>query len=135
LGYSIFGFNIIQFAGPALAMLATVLIFIISFSNLPAGFARGANNRQLFVGMLWCVFVYLLLTTILHPWYIVTLLAVSLLTPYRFPVVWSGMIFLTYAGYSENGFTENLLLVALEYVIVIAYLLYETVWMNRHAHS
>lgn len=75
--------------------------------------------------------VYLLSTTILHPWYIVTLLAVSLLTPYRFPVVWTGLIFLTYAGYTENGFNENLFLVALEYIGMIAYLLYETVWAKE----
>lgn len=133
-GYLIFGFNIIQFAGPLLALAATMIILRISFRNLPSQFA-GQIDKNLFDGMLWCLLVYFLSTAILHPWYIITLLAISLFTPYRFPVVWTGAIFLTYAGYTGNGFRENLFLVALEYIVVIAYVLYETVWTNRKSHS
>jgi alpha-1,6-mannosyltransferase len=134
-GYYIFGFNIIQFAGPVLAFSAAVLILTLSFRNLRGGSGGGNNDADLFKRMVWCLFIYLLSTTILHPWYMITLLSISLLTPYRFPVLWSALIFLTYSGYTEEGFDENLILVAAEYIMVIAYLLYETVWMNRNAHS
>jgi hypothetical protein len=133
LGYFVFGFNIIQFSGPVLGLMATVIIMIISFRNLPHKFS-GTVDAGLFNGMLWCLLVYLLFTTILHPWYIITLLAICIFTPYRFPVVWTGMIFLTYEGYSIRGFNENLLLIAFEYIVMTAYLLYETVWTKRRDH-
>lgn len=128
-GYHIFGFNIIQFAGPALAFIAASLILIISFRNLPAKVAFGID-LTIFTRMLWCMFIYLLFTTILHPWYIITLLAISIFTPYRFPVVWSCFIFFTYTGYTENGYKEKLYLVAAEYIIVIGYLFYELYGRN-----
>lgn len=129
-GYFIFGFNIIQFAGPVMALIATCLILTISFRNLPSKIGAGIDPG-IFSAMLWCMLVYLLFTTILHPWYIITLLAISVFTTYRFPLVWSCLIFLSYTGYTENAYHENLLLVALEYIIVIAYLLYETLWTKR----
>jgi uncharacterized membrane protein len=134
LGYLVFGFNIIQFAGPFLALAATGVILAITLRNLPLTFPDQIDS-SLFKYMLWCMLVYLLSATILHPWYIATLLAVSLFTPYRFPLVWTGIIFLSYAGYTKKGYEENLILIALEYIIVIAYLLYETVWRKRQSHS
>lgn len=130
LGYLVFGFNIIQYAGPVLAVGATVIILTISFRLSASAIGRDIDTNT-FEVMLWCMLVYLLSTAILHPWYILTLLAISLFTPYRFPVLWTGLIFLTYAGYSSTGFQENLLLVAIEYIAVFAYLLYETVWKKQ----
>jgi alpha-1,6-mannosyltransferase len=132
-GYLIAGFNIIQYAGPILALVAASLILYISFHNFQATIT-GTIDHSFFNQMLWCIFIYFLSVTILHPWYIITLLAISILTPYRFPLVWTGAIFLTYAGYNETGFDESLSLVALEYGLVIAYLLYETVWMRQRNH-
>lgn len=132
-GYSLFGFNIIQFSGPVLGLMATVIIMTISLRNLPIKFPQTVD-AQLFKDMLWCLLVYFLFTTILHPWYIITLLAICIFTPYRFPVVWTAMIFLTYEGYTINGFNENLYVIALEYVVVLAYLLYETVWTKKRDH-
>ena len=133
-GYIVAGFNIIQYAGPFLALLAGVLILSISFRNLPPTGFRALDSK-LFKEMLWCLFIYFLSTTILHPWYIITLLGISIMTPYRFPMVWTGVIFLTYEGYTETVFKERLILVALEYAIVIAYLIYETVWTSQRNRS
>ncbi|HEX8041576.1 MAG TPA: hypothetical protein VF490_20655, partial [Chryseosolibacter sp.] len=129
LGYLIAGFNIIQYSGPLLAAVATVAILKISLRKLPETFP-GAIDVDIFGHMLWCLLAYFLCTTILHPWYILTLLALSLLTPYRFTVVWTAMIFLTYAGYTKVSFHENLFAVALEYIVVMACLLYEMVWIK-----
>lgn len=134
LGYLMFGFNIIYFAGPFLAVAATAIILLIAFRNLPSTFP-GRIDSSLFKYMLWCILVYLVSATILHPWYIVTLLAVSLFTPYGFPVVWTGLIFFSYAGYTQKGYEENLFLLALEYIMVMAYLFYETVWRKHRNYS
>lgn len=129
-GYIVFGFNIIQFAGPLLATVATVLILIISFRK-----ADGSSPEKLgpkfFTTMLWCLFIYFISTTTLHPWYIITLLAISVFSGHHFPILWTGLIFLTYSGYSEYSFHENYFLVALEYIILFAYILCETVWRKR----
>jgi hypothetical protein len=134
IGFLIFGFNIIQFAGPILALTAASLILWISFNGSNSLPLRD-NYHQQFRAMLWCLFVYFISTTILHPWYIITLLALSLFTPYRFPVLWTGLIFLTYAGYTENSFQENIFLVALEYIVLFSYILFETVWQRPKSHS
>jgi hypothetical protein len=133
-GYAIFGFNIIQFAGPILAFIAAVCIFRIAFAPLNQPMNQGLHP-ELFKRMLWCLLIYFMSTTILHPWYVITLLAISLYTPYHFPILWTGLIFLTYAGYEEHSFRENLLLVSLEYIILLAYISYETLWTSRKSHS
>lgn len=134
LGYLIFGFNIIQYAGPLLAIVAAALILRVAFRPTYLSFAR-ALNSDLFKAMSLCLLVYFLSTTILHPWYIITLLAISIFAGYRFPIVWTGVVFLTYAGYTKTAYHENYFFVALEYIIVILWLLFETVWKPRQNHS
>ncbi|MDZ7649458.1 MAG: hypothetical protein U5K54_21165 [Cytophagales bacterium] len=53
------------------------------------------------------------------------MLVLSIFTPYRFALVWTGFIFLTYAGYRIDSFKENLWLIAFEYLVVIGYLIFE----------
>lgn len=132
LGYWIFGFNIIQAAGPALAIIATIWILRIAFRQLTPD---PNPYPHLFKSMLWCLLIYFASTTTLHPWYILTILAISVFTPYHFPILWTGLIFLTYAGYTEAAFKENLFLVAIEYVLLFAYILYETLWIRHRSHS
>ena len=75
--------------------------------------------------MLFAVSFYFLLATTIHPWYIATPLLLSLFTKYRFPIVWSFMVMLSYAAYGENGFHENLLVVGIEYLVVILFYIWE----------
>ncbi|MGB5357774.1 MAG: mannosyltransferase, partial [Eudoraea sp.] len=60
-----------------------------------------------------------------HPWYIVFLLLLSLYTDYKFPIIWSALVFLSYAAYSNSNFEENYLLLMIEYFLVIGMMLYE----------
>jgi alpha-1,6-mannosyltransferase len=48
---------------------------------------------------------------------------------FRFAMVWSFLIFMTYAGYSKNDFQEIIWITALQYIIVLGYLAYE---LYRH---
>jgi alpha-1,6-mannosyltransferase len=93
---------------------------------------NNAITTQLFETAMFILLSYLLLTTTLHPWYITPLLAISIFTHFRFAIVWSAMIFLTYAGYTNNGFEENLWLTTLEYISVMGYLAYELVWKRKY---
>jgi hypothetical protein len=50
------------------------------------------------------------------------------LSNYRYAVLWSGLILMTYSGYSVSNYSENLWLVMVEYLLVFAYLSYEIAW-------
>lgn len=134
LGYVILGYNIIYVAGPLLAAVAFFLILNISIKGLPKIFldapgnppARTLTPEWLYIQTLaGCLLIYYLFTTTLHPWYITTLLAVSVFTNFRFVILWTFAIFFTYAGYHEGGFSENLWLISFEYFSVFGFFAYE----------
>jgi hypothetical protein len=132
-GYLIYDYNIIQTIGWKLGLTAAVLIFAVT-----AFFQESKRTETIsvnfFTSMLWCLFIYFLFTTTLHPWYITLLLLISVFTQYRFVILWTALIFLTYAGYHANGFHENLSIIAFEYIILLGYLLFELKWKRDPIH-
>lgn len=126
-GFWQYGYNIIQTAGWKLGMIAAILILLVSFRKGLAWDSLVDENTypSLIMKWMWSLGIYFLFATILHPWYITTLLALSIFTTFRFPLVWTGLIFLSYAGYNQHGFQENLWLTTLEYLVVIGYLIFE----------
>ncbi len=121
IGYWVKGYNIIESSGKWMAM--ATFLGIISYTVWD-----GFKKPGLPFSLLMCFTIFLIFSTTLHPWYITTLIAIGALTKMRFPIVWSVLIFFTYAGYSETGYQENLWIVGLEYIITFSYLLYE---LNR----
>ena len=95
-----------------------------------ATFKRIETTTQLLVAMLFAVSVYFLLSTTVHPWYVATPLLLSVFTRYRFAIVWSLLVMLSYSAYGEE-FNENLWLVAVEYLVVIGMAVYE-IWIVKH---
>jgi len=118
VGFWYKGYNIIQTAGPRLGMLVLVLIILFSWY----AWKRRMPEPLAFM---WVLVIYVAFTTTLHPWYILPILAFSVFTRYKFPVVWSLMIFFTYSGYSANAYSENPLVIAMEYLVVYGVMLYE----------
>ncbi len=111
------GYNPIATIGPFLGLISVSLILFFSWSTrlkitLP--------ERWLFV-----LTAYLLCATTVHPWYVVPLLALSTLTQFRFPVVWSAVLPLTYIAYGQAGFHENLWVVGVEYLLVVGWMWWE----------
>jgi alpha-1,6-mannosyltransferase len=138
LGFAVFGFNVIYIAGPLLAVTGLALILNVSTKGVPEIFfdaehltlLKGSTEMRYILTLVACLLIYYLFTTTLHPWYISTLLALSLFTNFRFVILWTFVIFLTYAGYSEDGFSENVWLVSVEYCTVFGLLAFE-VWSNK----
>lgn len=126
LGYQIYGYNQIQYIGPLLSLVTLAGILFVAFR------LKKANIYQLTEAFLGAFTIYLLLATIVHPWYITTLVALSVLTNWRFPMLWSGLALLSYAAYQNATYDENLYLVALEYLLVFAAIFYE--WRKRSIH-
>jgi len=126
-GFWKYGYNIIQTAGWKLSLIAGILILLVSFrKGLTWSYIINENTYPcLITKWMWSLSIYFLFATIMHPWYITTLLALSIFTSYRFSLIWTGLIFLSYSGYNKNGFQENLWLTTLEYLVVIGYLIFE----------
>ncbi|WP_342750369.1 polyprenol phosphomannose-dependent alpha 1,6 mannosyltransferase MptB [Aureitalea marina] len=119
IGFQTIGWNIIADVGKILPLIVLAFVLIISLIR------DQKNMRQLITSMLWCISFYFLLSTTVHPWYIATPLILGVFTPFRFPVIWSLLVMLSYSAYTANGFQENLELVALEYILGIVFVLME----------
>jgi alpha-1,6-mannosyltransferase len=145
-GFWKYGYNIIQTVGIKLAIYCAVVILLYAIWDfIQSAYRQGRNSKfkiqnqkllafnvqlptsqtSLLNAYLFTLCIYFAFTTTVHPWYTTTLLALSIFTKFRFPLIWTGLIFLTYAGYSANGFSESLWLTALEYGIVISYFGFE----------
>lgn len=98
-------------------MFTIVLLFTI--------LRRNKDLSVLFASMLWILTLYYLLTPTVHPWYIIPILLISLFTKFRFPILWSVVIMLSYYAYSQPGYKENTMLLALEYLTVLWAIGYE----------
>jgi len=119
IGFQMVGWNIIGTVGKILPVL--VLLFVLGL----AFFRNNKTQKQLFTAMLFAVSIYFLLSTTVHPWYIATPLFLSVFTKYKFPIVWSFVVMLSYYAYGKDGFDENLWLVTLEYAGVIGFAVWE----------
>jgi alpha-1,6-mannosyltransferase len=60
-----------------------------------------------------------------HPWYLAIPLILSVFTNYKYVLIWSFTIILSYVAYSNEQFQENLWLVAIEYSLVFLMLGWE----------
>ncbi|MEM7372023.1 MAG: hypothetical protein AAF587_25630 [Bacteroidota bacterium] len=120
-GFQLTGYNIIQSAGPVLA------IFTILGIGL---FAWKERTDQLSRSMMWVFLIYFSFASIVHPWYSLTLVALCVCTPYRFPIVWTMLIPLSYATYRTTDYIEPLWLVGIEYCLLAVVIGWE-LWQRR----
>lgn len=102
-----------------------VAVTVIIFTLLMAFFRKNQELKTLITSMLMVLSLYFFLSSTVHPWYVVFLLGLTIFTKYRFPVVWSFAVILSYWAYSNPEYQENLWLLALEYILVFGYLIYE----------
>ncbi|MDC8002947.1 glycosyltransferase 87 family protein [Aureisphaera galaxeae] len=119
IGFQTIGWNIIASVGKILPLVVIGFLLLLSF------FRKNTETKPLITALLFGVSFYFLLSTTVHPWYVATPLILSVFTKYRFAIVWSAFVMLSYSAYGAEGFSENLWLVALEYVVVAGFLLWE----------
>jgi hypothetical protein len=99
--------------------IITVLLF--------AFLRKKQDLNTLLSSMMWVLAIYYFMATTVHPWYSIFLILLAIFTSYRFALVWSAAITLSYYAYSQPDFRENLWLLALEYSTVFGFLFYEIV--------
>ena len=135
VGYQITGYNEIALIGPALALCTFLgIVLAAAFTLLsadvassevvPPSFSRRSFKRSR-APFLFAITLYLAFSPTVHPWYVCLPLFLCGFTSFRYPVVWSGLIMLTYINYSYQPYWENLWVVAFEYLVVASYLLWE----------
>lgn len=119
IGYGLTGYNEIAIIGQFIPILTIFALLILTF------FRRNTSIKQLIVSMLFAVSIYFFISTTIHPWYLATLIIISVFTNYKFPVVWSFMIILSYLAYNNSQNTENLWIIGLEYLVVYSVFIWE----------
>jgi len=129
IGFQIKGYNIIADAGSILPVITFIIILVISL------FRKKSSLKSLISGCVFALFFYFLFSTTVHPWYIATLLLLSVFTNYRFPIVWSFVAILSYYAYGNVEFQENLWLVTLEYIVVIGFAVIEVFFPKKLSFS
>lgn len=118
IGFMIVGYNLIQQIGPWLGV--TTFILIMAWAFVGARF-----KKDLPMILMGSLVIYLLLSTTVHPWYVIPLIPLGILSGFYFPVVWSLMIFLTYIGYATEDFHLPMGWIFFEYLTVMTMMVIE----------
>lgn len=124
-GYQIKGYNIIRQWGEIVPWLVIGITLIYAFLK------KKKTASAVFTSMLFVLSWYYFLASIVHPWYLTSLILLSTFTSYRFPLVWGSLVSLSYFTYSQPNFAENFWFIGLEYGIVFYLLAYE--WRKKRA--
>ena len=114
VGYWNVGYNTIHVIGKytPLVVVGSVLILIV-FNY------RNKELKNVFKLIVWSLIIYYSLASIVHPWYAIYVLAFAVFSNYRFPIVWSCVIVLSYLAYRDIGLVqESFLVVFIEYSLV-----------------
>jgi hypothetical protein len=123
IGLAINGWDPILTTGPILSTIATVGILAL------AVFKAYRNELDIFKGMMFALLIYYSMSSIVHPWYISMILVLAIFTHYKFALVWSIVVMLSYFAYSNPEFKANPVLQVTEYLCVYLVLLVE-IWQQ-----
>lgn len=121
IGYLFRGYNEIAVIGKIMPAIAITFLAFITF------FRKNSSPQQLITALLLGLTFYYFTTTTMHPWYLATLVLLSVFTKYRFAIVWSLVMILSYQAYANDPWKENLWFVGVEYVVVYGFLIWEIV--------
>jgi len=119
IGFQVKGYNIIATAGKVLPVIVILIIGALAL------FRKNNSVEKLIGSMLIVVSVYFFFSTTVHPWYVAMPLILAVFTRYKFALIWSFMVILSYTAYANETYQENLWLVGLEYIVVIGMFMYE----------
>lgn len=121
-GYWLRGYNVIQQVGPWLSLITLLGILWLAF---------GRTKITIGTRLLLTLTLYFAMATTVHPWYSTLVVMASVFTPFRYPLVWSALVWASYATYQREPYVENLWLTTAEYTAVLAVGLLEW-WQHRN---
>lgn len=119
IGYQTKGYNIIRQLGQVTPWILMGCIGVFTFLK------NNRTTQALFRNMLWVLTIYLCMATTVHPWYLSSLVLMSVFTGYLYPLLWSATVFFSYTAYGIDSFNESDWILALEYIPFYGLLVYE----------
>lgn len=125
IGFQWYGYNMIAIFGKLLSGLSLLIIIYLSFRR------KRIDFKTLIKYMLFASTAYYFLATTVHPWYIIMPLFLSIFTRFRYMLIWSWLVFLSYSAYQLDSVEENHWLVAIEYLTVISVATFEITSKRR----
>jgi alpha-1,6-mannosyltransferase len=112
VGFWYKGYNIGYLLAPCLGVMTFVSVLFLSILR-PA-----QTPEKLFEKLFFASVVYLLMSSTVHPWYVLVPMLLGTLTRFRFALIWSCMAILSYSHYKNDAFLENYWWIGLEYLVV-----------------
>ena len=121
IGYQLKGYNIIRQLGEITPFIVAGFVLVFSFLR------SNRTHASLLKSMLFLLSCYFFMATTVHPWYIINLIFLGILTGYAYPLAWSLTVFWSYNAYGADGFVENPYLQFLAYLVVYVTFIWELV--------
>lgn len=128
IGFLFRGYNEIAIIGKFTAII--VFVFVLGMAVIK----KNSSMIQLITSMLFALSFYYFTASTVHPWYIATLVILCIFTKYKFPLVWSFAIILSYLAYANNETSENFWVITFEYTIVYGIFIWE-VFLKKTANN
>jgi len=125
IGFYIKGYNIIGVVGKITPFLTLVIILFFALIK------TNKKSNDLFSNALIALSFYFFISTTVHPWYGVNLVFLTIFTRFKFPIIWSYLLVLSYFAYSQIPFKENYFLLFIEYSVVISVVIYELFFVPK----
>ena len=125
IGFYINGYNSIGIIGKVTPIITVLIILFFAL------FRTNKKPSDLFSNAMIALSFYFFISTTVHPWYAVNLVFLTLFTRFKFPIIWSYLIVLSYFAYSQMPFKESYILLFIEYAIVFGVLAYELFFIPK----
>lgn len=119
VGYDVTGVNIIFVLGKIMPLFSIAAILLIALKQ------RIISVEALVKRLLLTIVAYYFFSLVVHPWYITVLVFLTVLNGYRFSLVWSFLVMLTYSAYAQYPYREVLWLTGIEYIILAGFIFIE----------
>jgi hypothetical protein len=127
IGYGLTGYNEIAVIGGQILPIITMLYILYR-----SVFVDNSKPKVLISSMLFVMSLYLFLSTTVHPWYLTTLIGIGMFTTFKYPIVWSISVVLSYFAYSQVDYKEDFWLLSVEYAVVFWFLFKELYWHRKN---
>ncbi len=125
IGFYFKGYNIIQTVGKITPIITILMVLYFAFLK------KNVSLQLVLKNALAVLTLYFFISTTVHPWYVINLVFLSIFLRFRFAIIWSYTVVLSYFAYSNNAFEENYVLLVIEYLVVISFIVYEFVFIPK----
>ena len=119
IGYLFRGYNEIAIIGKITTICSIIFLVIITI------YRDNKTFKNLITSMLFGISFYYIFSSTVHSWYMATPLLLGIFTKYKFPIIWTFVVILSYQAYSNLFWKENLWIIAFEYILLFSYVICE----------